>query len=105
MILWLTILAAGVLTYAQRLSLIALWERLRLPPVLARALRFVPIAVLVALIMPDLLQPPVAGAALPLNPRLPAGVLAAGVAWYTRNVMSTIAAGMVALLLLSLLFS
>jgi len=104
MMLWLTIVVAGLLTYAQRLSLIALWEKLQLPPVLERALRFVPVAVLVALIVPDLLQPPPAGAAVPLNPRLPAGLLAAAVAWYTRNVTLTIGAGMLALLVLSLLF-
>lgn len=103
MILWLTILISGLLTYAQRLSLIALWQRLQLPPLLERALRFVPVAVLVALIVPDLLQPPPPGASLPLNPRLPAGILAAAVAWYTRNVTLTIATGMAALLLLSLL--
>ena len=101
MTLWLVIILAGILTYAQRLSLIALWERLQLPPLLERSLRFVPVAVLVALIVPDLLQPAPAGA--PLNPRLAAGLLAAAVAWRTRNVTLTILAGMAALLLLSLL--
>lgn len=103
MTLWLTIIVAGLLTYAQRLSLISLWQRLQLPPLLERALRFVPVAVLVALIVPDLLQPGPADATLPLNPRLLAGLLAAVVAWYTRNVTLTIAAGMAALLLLTLL--
>lgn len=104
MTLWLTLLVAGILTYAQRLSLIALWQRLQLPPLLENALRFVPVAVLVALIIPDLFQPVPVESALPLNPRLPAGILAAAVAWYTRNVTLTIAAGMAALLLLMLLF-
>lgn len=102
MTLWLTIILAGMLTYAQRLSLISVWHRLQLPPLLVSALRFVPVAVLVALIVPDLLQPAPAGS--PLNPRLPAGIVAAVVAWYTRNVTLTIAAGMGALLLLTLLF-
>jgi branched-subunit amino acid transport protein len=72
--------------------------------VLERALRFVPVAVLVALIVPDLLQPPAVGATVPLNPRLPAGIVAAAVAWYTRNVTLTIVVGMATLLGLSLLF-
>jgi branched-subunit amino acid transport protein len=39
----------------------------------------------------------------PRNPQLWAGVLAIAVAWRTRNVLLTIAAGMAALLVLQLL--
>jgi branched-subunit amino acid transport protein len=67
------------------------------PPLIQQALRFVPPAVLSAIIFPELLRP---GGALDLsfgNVRLLAGVLAAAVAWRTKNVLLTIGVGMVAL--------
>ncbi len=56
-----------------------------------------PPAVLSAIIFPELLRP---GGTFDLsfgNVRLLAGVLAAGVAWRTKNVLLTIGVGMVAL--------
>ncbi len=55
MILWLTILLAGVATFATRLSFIQLYGRRTFPDWLARSLRFVPPAVLTAIIIPELL--------------------------------------------------
>lgn len=100
---WLLILGMGLVTYALRLGPLFLLDRLNLPPTLWQALRFVPAAVLAALIAPEVLRP---GGALDLsfgNVRLLAGVLAALVAWRTRNVLFTIAAGMVALWILQAL--
>jgi branched-subunit amino acid transport protein len=97
MTLWLTILSMGVVTYALRLSLIALLGRFEVPAIVSRALRFVPPAVLSAIILPELLQP---GGRLNLtlgNARLLAGLLAVLVAWRTRNVLLTVGAGMLAL--------
>ena len=91
------LVAAGALTYLTRLSFIALLGRFELPPLAARALRFVPPAVLSAIIFPELV---LRGGELQLtwrNARLLAGVVAALVAWRTRNVFLTIAVGMVAL--------
>lgn len=99
--LWLTILAAGLLTYSQRLSLIAFWGQFDLSPLMKRMLRFVPVSVLTALIIPELL---LVESSLTLsleNPRLLAGLLATLVAWRTRNVLLTIITGMMALILLS----
>jgi branched-subunit amino acid transport protein len=98
---WLIIVGMGIVTYAIRLSLIVLLGRLDVPPLVQRALRFVPPAVLSAIILPEVLRP---GGALDIsfgNDRLIAGVLAAGVAWRTRNVFLSIAVGMVALWILS----
>lgn len=95
--LWLTIIAMGVVTYALRLSLIATLGRFEVPPLINRGLRFVPPAVLSAIILPELLQP---GGKLNLtlgNVRLLAGLLAILVAWRTRNVLLTVAVGMVGL--------
>lgn len=95
---WLPALAiAGLLTFGIRLSFIALLGKVELPPVLTRALRFVPPAVLSAIILPEVL---VRDGALDLrtgNVRIVAGVLAAVVAWRTRNVVLTIAVGMAVL--------
>ena len=95
---WLpTLAAAGLLTFATRLSFIALLGRVETPPLLARALRFVPPAVLSAIILPEML---VRGGEVHLslaNARLLAGILAAAVGWWSRNVLLTIAVGMGAL--------
>ncbi|WP_028451954.1 AzlD domain-containing protein [Chitinilyticum aquatile] len=57
MSLWLTILAMGAITFLLRASFVLPGERLRLPPLFRRALRFVPVAVLTALIVPMALAP------------------------------------------------
>jgi len=75
--------------------------RINVPPTMQRALRFVPPAVFSAIIFPEVLRP---SGALDIslgNDRLIAGVLAAGVAWRTKNVFLSIAVGMVALWILS----
>jgi branched-subunit amino acid transport protein len=94
---WLLMAFIGVATFAMRLSFIMTLGRLKVPYSLMRALRYVPPAVLSAIIFPELLRP---GGALDLslgNTRLLAGLLAAVVAWRTGNVVLTIVAGMVAL--------
>ena len=52
---WLTLLAGGLVTFATRLSFIQLFEKFEIPSGLKRALRFVPPAVLAAIIFPELL--------------------------------------------------
>jgi branched chain amino acid efflux pump len=98
---WLPALAvAGLVTYGTRLSFIALLGRVETPPLLGRALRYVAPAVLFAIVFQELL---LRGGKLELgfrNARLLAGLLAAGVAWRTRSVLFTIAAGMCALWIL-----
>jgi branched-subunit amino acid transport protein len=101
--IWLTLLLAGVLTFLIRLSFIALLGRYEPPPLLRRALRFVPPAVLSAIIFPELL---IADGQIALgwdNYRLLAGIVAILVAWRTRSALLTIAVGMAALWLLQLL--
>ncbi len=97
---WLTVLAAGVLTYASRLSMIATSERVRLPDRLQRSLRFVPPATLSAIVFLEVFRPDGGLDLSPLNPRLLAAVVAVAVAWRTRNVFWTIGAGMTAFWLL-----
>lgn len=100
MITWLTIIGMGVITYAIRLSPVLLLERLELSPVVRQALKFVPVAVLSAIILPELIMPG-GGVDVSLgNGRLLAGLLAIFVAWRTKNVLWTIVVGMVVLWLL-----
>jgi len=104
MILWLTILLAGLATFATRLSFIQLYGRRTFPEWLARSLRFVPPAVLTAIIIPELL---VHDGGLDLsfgNFRLLAGIIAALVAWRTKNVMLTVLVGMAVLWALQFIF-
>jgi branched-subunit amino acid transport protein len=102
---WLTVGLIGLLTFATRLSFIATLERFRVPRLVERALRFVPIAVLSALVLPALVLRNGTGPLFlaPSNARLIAGALAVAVAATTRNAILTIAAGMAALWVLQAL--
>jgi branched-subunit amino acid transport protein len=73
-------------------------------PLMRRALRFVPPAVLSALIFPELLLPGGTLDLSPGNPRLLAGALAALIAWRTKNMLLAIAVGMMALWALQVVF-
>jgi branched-subunit amino acid transport protein len=94
---WLIIIAMGVVTFGIRLLPIALLGRIEIPPVVQRALRFVPPAVLSAIVAPELLMPGGEFSVSLDNARLIAGVIATLVAWRTKNVLLTIAIGMIAL--------
>ena len=100
--LWLVVFCIGLFTFASRLSFILFADRLGLSPALRRALRFVPIAALSAIIAPELLIHQGQLVIGPNNLRLIAGVIAAAVAWRTRNVLWTIVIGMGTLWLLQL---
>ena len=100
LVLWLTIICIGLLTYGIRLSFITFFGRRQMPPFLQSVLSFVPVAVLSAIIFPALF---IVGNKLDIslsNTRLLAGILAAVVAWRTKNVLLTIVVGMAGLWLL-----
>ena len=101
--LWLAIIGMGVLTYAIRLSLILLSDRVRLSGNIRQALRFVPPAVLSAIIAPEMLMPNGLLNVSLGNGRLLAGLVAIIVAWKTKNVLLTIIVGMLVLWLLQAL--
>ena len=98
--LWIVIVAVGALNYLSRLSFIAFFASREMPPLLARALRYVPAAMLTALVLPMVLTPSAAGALAGVNPRIPAAFLAAVVAYFTHSTLKTLAAGMASLWLL-----
>ncbi|MGZ0746743.1 AzlD domain-containing protein [Haloparvum sp. AD34] len=93
--IWTALVAIGVATFAIRLSFIFLFGRIDdVPPKLELALRFVPPAVLAALVVPSLVTIRPSIAATVLDERLIAGVIAGAVAWRTENVFATIGVGM-----------
>ena len=92
--IWIVMVVLGLLTFATRLSFIAILERIKLPPTFQRALRFVPIAVLSAIIAPELGYYNNMLALSLMNPRLLAGIVATLVAFWTKNVVWTLLAGM-----------
>lgn len=102
--IWLAMIGLGILTFLIRFSFIALLERWQAPPFVQSALRFVPVAVLTAIIVPALvLRDGVLNTDL-LNPRLLAGIAAVLVAWKTKNVILTIVVGMIVFWLLQIFF-
>lgn len=104
--LWIVIVAVGCLNYLSRLSFIALFARRSMPPLLARALKYVPAAMLTALILPMVVTAPTAPSApmvaLPahIDARVLAFVIAGVVAFRTRSTLMTLGVGMMALWLI-----
>jgi branched-subunit amino acid transport protein len=98
--IWLVMLLGGALTFGMRMSFIFLFGRFEIPAMVKRALRFVPPAVLSAIIAPALFMPNNTFDFSLNNFRLMAGVVAILVGWRTKNTLLTILAGMAALLIL-----
>ena len=98
--IWLVMLFGGLITFGMRFSLIYLFGRFQVPETTRRALHYVPPAVLSAIIFPELFLHDGQLFISLDNFRLLAGVIAALVAWFSKNTLITIIAGMVALFLL-----
>ena len=100
--IWIVMIIGGLLTFGTRLSFIFLLDRIKVPDWFRRGLRFVPVAVLSAIILPELTSPNGTLFVSWRNPQLLAGLVAILVAWKTKNVLLTIAAGLVALVVFQL---
>ena|SRR5688500_10117484 len=101
--MWLVLLLGGLITFGMRFSLIYLFGSFEVPATIRKALHYVPPAVLSAIIFPELFM---RDGMLQLsfdNDRLLAGLVAVLVAWFSKNVLITILAGMLALFLLQFL--
>ncbi len=98
--IWLVLLLGGLITFGMRFSLIYLFGRFHVPDALRKALHYVPPAVLSAIIFPELfIRNEMLNLSLD-NYRLMAGLVAILVAWFTKSILITILAGMLALFLL-----
>ena len=94
-------LSIGVLTFLTRLSFIYMHEKWQPPEVVTRALRFVPVAALTAIFIPEMaLQNGELVLSLE-NIRLVAGIIAILVAWRTKSALWTIGVGMVSFWMLT----
>ena len=96
MTFWITCVGMLAVTFGSRLAGLTL--QMRLAPFWLRFLHFVPIAVFAALVTPSL-----QGSRGEGGIRLAGAILAAAVAWRTRQLALAIAAGMAAFWLLRLL--
>ncbi len=91
----------ALVTFLVRYPVLVLVSKIPMPDRVFRALRYVPPAVLAAIIVPSLVMPD--GKTLdlaPTNAYLVAGILAGLIAWRTKNLLLTIVIGMMLFLLL-----
>ncbi|MEX2541718.1 MAG: AzlD domain-containing protein [Trueperaceae bacterium] len=93
---WLLIVSMGLVTFALRLSFLMLNGRLVFPPLVQRALRYVPYAVLAALVVPALFGGREVDFAVQPT-RLIAALVGAAIAWRSGSVLLTLTLGMVTL--------
>lgn len=98
--IWPAMILGGLITFGMRFSFIYLFGRFEVPETMRKALRFVPPAVLSAIIFPEVFLHNNQLDVSFNNHRLLAGLVAVIVAQVTRNTLITILAGMVALVLL-----
>jgi branched-subunit amino acid transport protein len=98
---WLIIIAAGIVTYSTRASFIVLGDRVSLPPIVQRSLRYVAPAAFAAIAVPLILgRDGLAGFDEDL-PRILAATAAGAVVWKSRNIPLSLAVGMTTLWLLT----
>lgn len=92
MTVWITIIVAGAATFAMRAVFLLNAHRMtEIPTWAMRLLRQIPPAVFAAMTLPAIFQPN--GTFDLAQPKAAGGVLAALVAWKTRNTMLTIVVG------------
>jgi branched-subunit amino acid transport protein len=100
MSIWWVMIFAGLFTFLMRLSFILLIGRRDIPSLLSRTLRFIPPAVLSAIVFPELFLTNGEVNISIDNARLIAGVIAIVIAWKTKSVVWTILSGMFSLWLI-----
>jgi branched-subunit amino acid transport protein len=96
---FLLIAGMAIVTFLIRYPILAIVGRVQLPGRVFRALRFVPPAVLTAIIIPEMFVRDGNLAVSLNNPYLIGGLISAGVAWRSKNLLLTIILGMAAFLL------
>ena len=84
----------AAVTLLVRYPVMAVVSRVQLPEAVIRALRYVPIAVLTAIIVPSIVAPTGVSDYGLSNAYLWVGIIAALIAWRMRNLLLTIVAGM-----------
>ena len=90
----LMVIGMMAVTFGVRYPVLALVSRLSLPPAVLDALKFIPPAVLTAIVIPAVLMPAGQVNFGLDNAYLVAGVAAALISWRTKNLLLTIVVGM-----------
>lgn len=91
---FLLILGMMLVTFAARYPVMVIVGRIQLPDRVFRALRFVPVAVLTAIIVPELFMRDNQLSITLGNAYLVGGIVAVVVSWKFRNLLLTIVIGM-----------
>lgn len=102
---FLLILGMMLVTFGVRYPVLAILGKLSLPPAVLRALRFVPPAVLTAIIIPAMVMPDGTLDLSLSNAYFVAGVVAIAIAAYTKQLLPTIGIGMLFFLFWRTLFA
>jgi branched-subunit amino acid transport protein len=92
--IWIIMIVTGLLNFAMRISMFSGLFQGTVAPSLRSVLRFVPIAVLSAVIAAAVFIDPASGAVSVHFSKVLAATLAAIVAWITQSVLATIAVGL-----------
>jgi branched-subunit amino acid transport protein len=95
--LWTVVAIVGVLNYLSRLSFIAIFARRHVPALLGRAFRYVPAAMLTALVLPMVVGASPGDPASGSMAKIVAAAVAGIVAFFTSSTLKTLAAGMLVL--------
>lgn len=90
----LLIAGMAAVTFAVRYPVLALVSRVKLPQVILDAMKFIPPAVLTAIVVPAVAMPQGQFDISLDNAYLVAGIVSAAIAWRTRNLLWTILLGM-----------
>lgn len=90
---WL-IFGMMVVTFGVRYSSLVLAGRLPMRDEVVRGLRFVPVTVLTAIVVPYVLYRDEGFTLSPTNPYLLAGLVAVGISYFTKNLLLTIGVGL-----------
>lgn len=101
--IWLLIFACGIVTFLTRfLPLTGLTPK-KLPILFEKAMHYVPICVLTSLVIHAIFVRPGEGIMLIDNHRIPAALIAVGIAFFYSNVATTIIVGLASLWILSII--
>ncbi len=101
---FLLIFGMMIVTFSARYPVLAIVGRIQLPERVFRALRFVPVAVLTAIIVPELFIRDGSLAITIGNAYLVGGIVSIVVSWKFRNLLLTIVLGMATFFLWRLIF-
>ena len=101
---WLMILGMMAVTFGIRYFLLGLADRIRMPSVIEDSLQYIPPAVLIAITMPAIFLPKGVWDISFSNAYLAAAIITAAAGVITRNLLATIAIGLLSFFVYQMMF-